>query len=71
MDDDCPMTAFPSSYARPENRGMELRDYFAAHAMIAVTTGRADEWGVTKSDAQDIAEYAYCLADAMLEARKV
>jgi len=69
-------TAFPwvESYAnvdkgeRYENygdAGMTLRDYFAAKAMAALMQGNQGY----KSDSF-IAEAAYRVADAMLEARK-
>lgn len=48
------------------DNGMTLRDYFAAKAMVVLTTdGRglsnADDW---------LPEQAYALADAMLQERK-
>jgi hypothetical protein len=50
------------------SRGMTLRDYFAAKAvngLLAQSMGAA-----RSSDPKFAAEYAYALADAMLEARK-
>ena len=41
-------------------RGMTLRDYFAAAALLAVGTGMSDE---------NVAKYCYRLADAMLKER--
>ena len=49
--------------------GMSLRDYFAAHAMIAFID--KDEWQSTIGDvAREVAFHAYAIADAMLEERK-
>lgn len=47
------------------NSGMTMRDYFAAKAMqtMCEEVSRYDQF-------QDIAENAYKMADAMLEARK-
>lgn len=61
-----------------EQRGMKLRDYFAAKAMpIAMETLRqdwtkddGDEWYWNPSERELIAEHAYQLADAMLKARE-
>jgi hypothetical protein len=44
--------------------GMTLRDYFAGQAIIAY---HADG---TFSDSEDVANWCYRIADAMLEARK-
>jgi hypothetical protein len=56
--------------------GMTLRDYFAAKAMQTIISYRRTQFG-TVSDEMDwdeyfpiIAQEAYALADAMLEARK-
>ena len=62
--------AFPSA---PEadvqksfvNEGMSLRDYFAAAALIGVQSRVAMNVSV-----DDVADYAYLQADAMLEKRK-
>ena len=51
-----------------EHGGMTLRDYFASHAMM----GLVERWSpsaITSSD--EIAKFAYGLADAMLKARVV
>ena len=45
------------------DKGMTLRDYFAAKAMQGLCAGNS-------TNAQQIAEAAYIVADAMLEARK-
>jgi len=52
--------AFP---ANKYNGGMTLRDYFAAKAMQTMALDSTEDF-------TDIAERAYILADAMLEARK-
>jgi hypothetical protein len=44
--------------------GMTLRDYFAGQAIIAYHADGAF------SDSEDVANWCYRLADAMLEARK-
>jgi hypothetical protein len=74
------MKAFPQKYPinanyshhsehNPVERGMELRDYFAAKAMQAIITNsdrfsnhieEIDKW---------VGNYAYTVADAMMEAR--
>jgi hypothetical protein len=45
-----------------ENKGMTLRDYFAAKAMEGLLAN-------DNIDAQQIAKAAYIMADAMLKAR--
>ena len=59
--------AFP--YHGPDSGkvGMSLRDYFAAKAMQAHIVGRGEFADTNK---RTIAECAYDMADAMLEARK-
>ena len=57
------MKAFPNN----RSEGMDLRDYFAAKAM----QGMLAENGGGALHNQDLAEFAYALADAMMEARKV
>jgi len=60
------MKAFPNEF---ESAGMDLRDYFAAHAIQAkVTSMRScDFQGDWPSK---ISYFAYEIADAMMEARK-
>jgi hypothetical protein len=56
--------AFPSGSLMPSDRGMTLRDYFAAQALAglcAYSPGFADAWGAQK---------AYEAADGMLKARE-
>ena len=45
-------------------RGMTLRDYFAAHALQGAMQKHPTDRG-----SKSIAEYAYWIADAMMEAR--
>jgi hypothetical protein len=51
---------------------MTLRDYFAAKAMQAATSGHIGHYGheINHWQVKDIASYAYEMADAMLEARE-
>jgi hypothetical protein len=67
------MKAFPQKYPidasgphnsmyNPVERGMDLRDYFAAKAMQKITWKKGEE----KEDAED----CYVIADAMMEARE-
>ena len=59
--------AFPAPAGRLTpitDQGMTLRDYFAAKAIIAYhSDGKF-------SDSEDVANWCYNLADAMLEARE-
>jgi hypothetical protein len=64
------MKAFPyNPQFNQEHNGMDLRDYFAAKAMQAIIT-RCDE---KSSEIEHIdtwiGNYAYTVADAMMEAR--
>ena len=59
-----PAQAFPSQEANNWDRGMALRDYFAAKMMPAISTGVP-----SIEQAEVIAETAYMVADAMLKAR--
>ena len=54
--------AFPRPGDFYPQRGMTLRDYFAAKAMSAIVTCGDDV-------ADDIASKAYIIADAMIKAR--
>ena len=59
------MKAFPDSHMC-NNEGMDLRDYFAAKAMQGLlSTVKDEEWQY-----DDVADIAYGMADAMMEARK-
>lgn len=55
------MKAFPTH----REEGMELRDYFAAAALQGML---AENGGGAVSN-KDLAEFAYTIADAMMEAR--
>lgn len=61
--------AFPSG--RLDTNGMSLRDYFAAHALLAMSyrelTGIARDSDLTVTEAMSIA--AYRLADALIAER--
>ena len=60
--------AFPvvaESYSDVRERGMTLRDYFAAKAMQGMLSDP------TTPEIMDIGGAAYAMADAMLEARMV
>ena len=67
--------AFPANHydLSADERGMTLRDYFAAQAMQALITGlisqpeRAKDWLESELWAP---QQAYNVADAMLDARK-
>ena len=62
--------AFPTvSNARPEHVGMSLRDYFAGQCLVGVINEAKNEPGGLLL--HQVAELAYELSDAMLEARKV
>jgi hypothetical protein len=73
--------AFPhKGYIEDENgafgeanfSGMTLRDYFAAKAMQGLMS-RVDHGNgdcVTNASADDVAGYAYCIANAMMKARE-
>jgi hypothetical protein len=61
-----PGVDYANQFGKKNPEGMTLRDYFAAKAlqgMLAENSG-----GAYAND--DVAEWAYHLADAMLEARK-
>jgi hypothetical protein len=60
--------AFPSKNTEAgfENYGMELRDYFASHAMQALIS--IPTLGMNAYDVYAVCAYEY--ADAMMEARK-
>lgn len=51
------------------NKGMTLRDYFAAKAMQSLITASVIEPGKV-GPADNISDYAYSYADAMLKARE-
>lgn len=69
------MKAFPKPFGgcNIENRGMDLRDYFAAQALTgaqvwdAVLNGKNS--GFIGDGPAKMAEVAYAIADAMMKAR--
>jgi hypothetical protein len=62
------MKAFPNSkYHNSDTNGMDLRDYFAAKAMLALIAHPDSRCDVAASV---YAKGAYEMADAMMEARK-
>ena len=72
------MKAFPSAepiYSKDivgvkESTGMDLRDYFAAKAMQAII-GNSDQASLEVGEVDNwVGDYAYVVADAMMEARK-
>lgn len=65
----------PANTANPlEQRGMSLRDYFAAHVVSAVFASALNHNAKTKSNwpvtIPEIVEKAYRIADAMLAERE-
>jgi hypothetical protein len=63
------MKAFPTEHPLPGymdlmSDGMDLRDYFAAKALMSM-----GHFYVNAIDNKTIAKYAYEMADAMMEAR--
>ena len=70
--------AFPKAYNPSEQNapipwkqdGMTLRDYFAAKAMQAFWTTTDQSVNLEKITKHTAADWAYQMADAMLEARK-
>ena len=65
------MKAFPCGEGiKPYEYGMDLRDYFAAKAMQAII-GKADDKSTAIEEVDLwIGNYAYKIADAMMEVRK-
>jgi hypothetical protein len=62
-------TPAPTYFTDKHAASMELRDYFAAKAMQSLITASVTEPGCVGS-ADNISEYAYQFADAMLKARE-
>jgi len=60
-------SAFPNGNLFPGNRGLTMRDYFAAMAMQAAATNPVGAEGFTF---QERANWAYQQADAMMLARE-
>ena len=65
------MKAFPYKSLSGEewDNGMDLRDYFAAKAMQAIITRCDEKSSEIKHIDSWIGNYAYTVADAMMEAR--
>lgn len=61
------MRAFPTLTDNMAHQGMSLRDYFAAQAMQGFMANKANPFHYQPE--QD-ANWAYTIADAMMEARK-
>jgi hypothetical protein len=58
--------AFPCRHTPEHSPGMTLRDYFAAQAVV----GLVDRWGPCLiPKAEEIARFAFLLADEMLKLR--
>lgn len=65
------LSAYGMGPAETQNRGMSLRDYFAAAALGGVWTGRESDFVKLEDPTADqLAKSAYRIADAMLKARK-
>jgi hypothetical protein len=62
-------SAFPWAVGGILDRGMTLRDYFAAAALTGIMAAPVESGWDRNSDAKDIAKASYHIADAMLEAR--
>lgn len=62
------MLAFPvqDAYSMSTDRGMTLRDYFAAKAMQGMLSACT---GWSESDQERLAKCSYKMADAMIKAR--
>ncbi len=71
MNEKIEMKAFPNEGYRSDHfDGMDLRDYFAAKAMQAIiSTSDKQSIGVEEVSLW-VGDYAYTVADAMMEARK-
>lgn len=60
--------AFPSVSVHDENRGMTLRDYFAAKALQGMLSA-LDASGLNYSNPEMMAEHAFVFADKMIAER--
>ena len=58
---------FPNFQEIPSDRGLILRDYLAAHALVIFNSWPS---AIEPGHVQDLAEGAYKIADAMLKARE-
>lgn len=66
-----PVQAYPGDAANPKvrpNTGMSMRDYFAAQAMNGLLAN-PEEFG-ENIPVKDVAEFAFEMANAMLEQRE-
>jgi hypothetical protein len=57
-----------TDYEAAHHSGMDLRDYFAAHALAGYIASCSGP-GMSRPDAKEAATEAYGYADAMLKAR--
>jgi len=64
------LSAFPNGNKTPENMGLSMRDYFAAKAMQGEIASQLEPDYSSEIKIKMLAEWAYWLADAMMEARK-
>jgi len=53
-----------------ENKGMTLRDYFAAKAMLGLFSSGHFKGSVFSQNTVEVAKVAYIMADAMLAERE-
>ena len=65
MNDDLPIVAFPQTVGNEHCFGMMLRDYFAAAALQGMLANSK-----LQMSHKNYVNFAYELADAMLESRK-
>ena len=66
-----PVQAYPGDASNPKvrpNTGMSMRDYFATNAMNGLLSN-PDEVSIN-APVEDIADFSYKLANAMLERRE-
>jgi len=64
------MKAFPRpNTVHPDDLGMDLRDYFAAHAMQVLLKRKFDKETETTFQIKMLAIDAYEIADGMMKAR--
>ncbi len=63
--------AFPNESPYDQRNGMDLRDYFAAQAMQGLLAANPEDCEGYADAIGLLAQAAYEVADAMMEARKV
>ena len=61
----------PSEECHYKDAGMTLRDYFAGQVAIGAMSEYWNSDRLNDPTFKDIAQHAYAIADAMLEARKL